>query len=254
MCENHVCLSPQECRRCPPDTYIFRSDDPSFECQPCPSISTCVNGQLLEQTTRQVEVSLAVSGLADADLRSPDKSQVLQGVMRSLAETLQLDPSLMAFDGVVSNQRRQDGAHMKVKIKIYAPAEKASTLAEEILSPKFTQTLKTSLAAMNVTATVASVSEPTDAHGGGGGGNKGWVYRLDTVTGKSHLISCPKGYLVKNDTVEAQTCVECGPTTYSINALDNCRKGMNPDTWECANRECHVSYLPFVLVHHLSQS
>jgi hypothetical protein len=236
---SHVCLSPQECRRCPPNTYIFRSDDPSFECQPCPPTSTCANGQLLEQTTRQVEVALAVSGLSEADLKNPDRSQVLQDVMRSLAETLEVDLSLIAFDGVVSSQRRQEGAPTKVKFKIYAPAEKASTLAEEILSPKFTAALKTSLAAMNVTATVASVSEPTDASGGGG--NTGWVYRLDTVTGKSHLTNCPKGYLVKNDTVEAQTCVECGPTTYSINDLDNCKEGMNPDTWECANRECHVS-------------
>jgi hypothetical protein len=229
--------SPQECRKCPPDTYIFRSDDPSFECQPCPSTSTCANGQLLEQGTKQVDVALTVSGLSEADRKNPDKSPVLQDVMKGLAESLGVDPSLIAFDGVVSSQRRQQGAPMKVKFRIYAPAEKASTLAEEILSPKFTETLRTSLAAMNVTAAVSSVSESTEAS------NKGWVYKLDTVTGMSHLIDCLKGYLVKNDTVESQTCVECGPTTYSINPVDNCRKGMNPGTWECANRECHVSCL-----------
>jgi hypothetical protein len=185
-----------------------------------------------------VEVALAVSGLSDADLRNPERSKVLQDVMKSLAETLGVDPSLIAFDGVASEQRRQEGAPMKVKFKIYASAAKASTLAEEMLSPKFTEALKTSLAAMNVTATVSSVSESTEASAGG---KEGWIYRLDTVTGMSHLTNCPKGYLVKNDT--AQTCVECGPTTYSINPFDNCRKAMNPDTWECSNRECHVSCL-----------
>jgi hypothetical protein len=170
--------------------------------------------------------------------------------MKGLAETLQVDPSLIAFDGVASNQRRQDSTPMKVKFRIYVPAEKASTLAEEILSPKFTETLKSSLAAMNVTATVASVGEPTEASAGR---KEGWVYSLDTVTGMSHLINCPKGYLVKNDTVEAQTCVECGPTTYSINPMDNCRKGMSLYTWECANRECHVSYQLFWCCVFLSQ-
>jgi hypothetical protein len=198
----------------------------------------CANGQLLGQATKQVEVALAVSGLSEVDLKNPERSELLQDVMRSLAESLSIDLSLIAFDGVTSNKRRQGGAPMKVKFKIYASAEKASTLTEEILSPKFTEALRTSLAAMNVTATVSSVSESTEASSGG---NKGWIYRLDTVTGMSHLTNCPQGYLVKNDTVESQTCVECGPTTYSINPFDNCRKGMKPNAWECANRECHVS-------------
>ncbi len=78
-----------------------------------------------------------MSGLSEADLKNPERSELLQDVMRSLAESLSIDPSLIAFDGVASSQRRQDSAPMKVKFKIYASAEKASTLAEEILSPKF---------------------------------------------------------------------------------------------------------------------
>jgi hypothetical protein len=229
----------QECQKCPEGTYIFRSDNPSFECQPCPASITCLNGRLLEENTKQVDVGLAVSGLTDIDMKSPEQSEAMVGIMATLAETLGVVGSSVLFDGVAAQGRRQAGAAMNIKLKIYAPGDRAAKLGDLMRSSNFTEALKSSLAAMNVTATVASVSE---AVGVSTGGKQGWVYTLDTDTGVSHLIDCPKGYLVKNDTVESQTCVECGPTTYSVNPMDNCRPGMLPNTWECANRECHVSF------------
>ncbi len=175
------------------------------------------------------------------DMKSPEQSEVLLSIMNTLAETLGVVENSLVFDGVVVDQvRRKADAAMNIKLKIYAPGDRAAKLTDQMRSSSFTEALKSSLAAMNVTATVVSVSEAVEVSTGSK--NQGWVYMLDTVTGVSHLIDCPKGYLVKNDTVESQTCVECGPTTYSVNPMDNCKPGMLPNTWECANRECHVSF------------
>jgi hypothetical protein len=217
--------------------YIFRSDNPSFECQPCPASATCLNGRLLEGSTKQVDVGMAVSGLLDM----AERSDIMVGIINTLAQAIGVEASSVVLDGIVDQGRRQqEGSSISIKLKIYAPGVRAAKLTEDIRSSSFTESLKSSLAPMNVTATVASVSEALEVSAGR---TQGWVYMLDTTTGVSHLINCPKGYLVKNDTRETQTCVECIPTTYSINPMDNCRPGMLENTWECANRECHVSLL-----------
>ncbi len=238
-----VCSCLQRCQKCSRNTYIFRSDDPALECQLCPPSMACLNGRLLAENTKKIDVTMAVSGMSEADMMSQDKAEAVAEMMTILAQTMDVDPSLISFDGMAGETRperrqEQEKTGVNIKLGVYPPGDKATSLGKKMLSSTFSETLQSSLAAMNMSATVSSVSEAVDMSAGG---SHGWVYRLDTATGVLHLVNCPRGYLVKNDTVETQTCAECGPNTYSINPMDNCREGMRLNTWDCANRECNVS-------------
>jgi hypothetical protein len=205
---------------------------------------TCLHGRVLEQNTKKIDVGMAVSGMSESDMTSPDKAEAMSEMMTRVAHAMGVDPSRISFDGMAGaapQERRQQRATVNIKLGVYAPGDKATSLLKEMLSSRFSDTLQSALAAMNMSVTVKSVSEAVDVSTGGD--SQGWVYRLDSASGVLHLVNCPRGYLVKNDTVETQTCVECGPSSYSINPMDNCREGMNKGTWECANRECNVRFI-----------
>jgi len=76
----------QKCQKCPIGEYIFRSDDPSFECYPCPEGAICINGGPPAFGLAPIESEVTLVGLGDFNDTTVFTDEVRTTLIRSLEE------------------------------------------------------------------------------------------------------------------------------------------------------------------------
>lgn len=146
----------------------------------------------------------------------------------------QVPPPAEGFGG----ERRQSQG--SINFEIAAPTASADAVVSAIKDPavteKMAQNIKTSMAkkGFGVSASVLTSATTVEDPSSKDNPYKGWVYNMNEATGVYHLVDCPDGRLVVNDTIQKQTCAACPANSYSVNPLDDCGSSY------CIERPCNT--------------
>jgi len=216
----------QECQRCGPGEYILASDDPSLECRPCITGMWCVGGGP-PSSQPPLEGQLRLSGLGPAQLASPVAltamieavlSEVLGGGDAVVSVTLPnaaIDSDIIVdLDGTRRADADSDEG-LLVDFQAVSDGQGSEALQSLAQAAPFSDTLASALADRGLDVVVAV---PTVAVAE----NVGPVGGFEIRGGAAVLVSCPKGHLLVNSSLDAQHCKRCEGLTYSVDPLDAC--------------------------------
>ena len=138
----------------------------------------------------------------------------------------------------LGRERRQSQG--SINFEIAAPMASADAVVSAIKDPaiteKLAQDIKTSMGkkGISVTASVSTSDISVEDASSEDNPYKGWIYNMDEATGVYHLVDCPVGSLVVNNTVDKQTCAACEARSYSVNPVDDCGER------DCIQRPCNT--------------
>jgi hypothetical protein len=211
-----------------------------------------------------VRSSFSIQGLSSSHLKdSPDVAYALR---EELAKAAGVDPSLItlteycdaggcvsltaerrhlagisitgtALSGLGGERRQSEGS---ISFEIAAPTASADAVVSAIKDPavteKLAQDIETSMEkkGISITASVSTNAATVEDSSSEDNPYKGWIYNINEATGVYHLVDCPEGSLVVNDTVQKQTCAACPANSYSVNPVDDCGSSY------CIERPCNT--------------
>jgi hypothetical protein len=204
----------QACLQCPEGKFMLDPSDPSQVCQACPMTATCPNrGPPVFEKAAAIGGSLSIAG----------DSSDMDGIVRSLAASLGVDPSFIVV-GDVSEARR---GQLKLFFQIFADESTAEEISQR-MGDGFMKSFTANLAVAGINATITpNLNTVTKEKK-----RQGEVWKLEN--GKYVLKSCPVGFLLINSTIETQTCKECETGTYAISYDYGC----DAEAKLCDTREC----------------
>ena len=204
----------QACLQCPEGKFMLDPSDPSQVCQACPMTATCPNrGPPVFEKAAAIEGSLSIAG----------DSSDMDGIVRSLAASLGVDPSFIVV-GDVSEARR---GQLKLFFQIFADESTAEEISQR-MGDGFMKSFTANLAVAGINATITPDLKTVTKEKK----RQGEVWKLEN--GKYVLKSCPVGFLLINSTIETQTCKECETGTYAISYDYGC----DAEAKLCDTREC----------------
>ena len=210
-----------------------------------------------------IRSSMSIQGLSSSQIK--DNPDVAYAIREELAKATGVDTSLItlteycdaggcvsltaarrrligiatmgtALSGFGGERRQSQGS---VNFEIAAPTASADAVVNAIKDPavteKLAQGIKTSMAKKGIAVTASVSTSATTVEDSNSKDNpyKGWVYSMDEATGVYHLVNCPDGRLVVNDTIQKQTCAACPANSYSVNPQDDCGSSY------CIERPCN---------------
>jgi hypothetical protein len=217
-----------------------------------------------------VRSSISIQGLSSSQIK--DNLDVAYAIREELAKAAGVDTSLItlteycdaggcvsltaarrrligiatmgtALSGFGGERRQSQGS---INFEIAAPTASADAVVNAIkdsaVTEKLAQGIKTSMAKKGIAVTASVSTSATTVEDSSSEDNpyKGWVYNMDEATGVYHLVNCPDGRLVVNDTIQKQTCAACPANSYSVNPQDDCGSSYSPESqpvW-CRPRAC----------------
>ena len=142
-----------------------------------------------------------------------------------------------ALSDLRGERRQSEGS---INFEIAAPTASADAVVNAIKDPtvteKLAQDIKTNMEKKGIAVTASLSTSTMTVKDSSSEDNpyKGWVYNMDEATGVYHLVNCPDGRLVVNDTVLKQTCAACPANSYSVNPVDDCGSSY------CIERPCNT--------------
>jgi hypothetical protein len=197
------------------------SPEGSKTCLTCPSGAICLNGNPPVFTT-PVQVLLSLDGVTEFDLCC-DASKA-SAIINALAISLDVDMTAVSFPASICQDQNEKGClpnsrrrllFSSLSIKFTIVSELGSDLASIIQSPNFVQGFA-SLTNLSVSvSSVLPLSNPDSS--------SGRKYGPMDPSGQYRLVGCAPGFLLVNDSISTQTCLECLPGTYSMDFMDGCR-------------------------------
>ena len=218
----------KSCSACPVGTTVIDSNNPLYDCVPCPAGAVCPDGAWPIFGASTVDVTITID-LNNASSSVPDGLGLTLAAylptMLPLASQYVSVQSCPAGGSCSVSRRAALELGIAITLRVYLSADEVQKAVELSQSESWTRNLSRLLDKsgfqISVTAVQASIIATSQQLGE-------WL----VVDGTYRLLSCPTGYLLINSTLEEQQCLECEAGTYSLDSKDGCIDGV------CNQRAC----------------
>jgi hypothetical protein len=190
-------------------------------CLVCPPGASCLKGQPPLFGT-SVSFSLSLSGVTAFDLCCSPFKEAL--IVEGLAQSLDIDKSAIFLSTSVcqdqtqaesmcssTGRRLMSGILLTITTVTGNQSALISALTDADFLTGFSTLANVSVGSLSVQTALNNEKE------------SGWVYGPMDSSGQFPLIKCNPGFLLINDSISTQTCIECAAGKYSVDFLDGCR-------------------------------